>query len=569
MLRSAFELEDGAVLDCDVCVIGAGAGGLALAHELAGSRLRVIVLAGGGERERKRDQSLYAGEVLDPAHHAWSHKYRVRRYGGTTNIWGGRCLKLDAIDFEQRDYVPESGWPFGLAELDPYYDRAAAYCEIGPPLFDAARALPDQLAALVPGLDGEEIISTTIERFSRPTDFATLLRRNLQEAGSVTVLLDAHCTRLGGTESGQAIESAECATFRPSRFQVRAREFVLAAGGIESTRLLLAAAAAPTGRLALASPWLGRGYMCHLIGTVGLARFTAPPAAIQFDYHRSPDGIYCRRRFWVTPEEQRRRRMLNVIFRLTHAPINDPAHGDPVLSAMYLVKDFILYEYSRKMRAQRTWRQFAGHVGNVMANPVALARFATRWVRHRNLSARQLPSVVLYSRTASYALEFQSEQAPDPASQIRLSDTTDAFGAPQAIIDWRCNALDVESVRQGYLALRQAMQRSGAGTLELDEDRLEAAIRQDGAVGGHHIGTLRIGATPARGVVDAQARVHGVRNCSVASAAIMPTSGTANPTYTITALAIRLADRLRAELAEAPPRALPARARPAEERVPA
>jgi choline dehydrogenase-like flavoprotein len=573
MLRSAYEIEDGAVLDCDVCIIGAGAAGLALAHELAGSRLRVVVLTGGGPRERRRTQALYAGTVLDPAHHPWAHKYRVRRYGGTTNIWGGRCLKLDAIDYEARDYVPDSGWPFGPATLEPYYQRAAAYCEIGAPEFTAAAALPDQPAPLVPGLDSEAILSSTIERFSRPTDFGTLLRRNLAAAPRVTVLMDAHCTGLEGSPhahsagsqapgsqpsgvqapGGQMIAAALCATFRPSRFRVTARHYVLAAGGIESTRLLLAAGAAESGRITLPSPWLGRGYMCHLIGTVGLARFSVPPETVQFGYHRTPDGIYCRRRLWVTPQEQRRRRMMNVIFRLHHAPINDPAHGDPVLSAMYLVKDFILYEYSRRMRAERSWRQTLGHMRNVAARPAGLARFAATWVRYRNLSARQLPSVVLYSKAATYALEFQSEQAPDPASQIRLSDTTDAFGTPQATIDWRCNALDVASVREGYLALQQTMEQRGVGTLELDEAALDGAIRRDGAVGGHNIGTLRMASTPARGVVDPQARVFGLANCSVASAAVMPTSGTANPTFTITALAIRLADRLRAELDATPP----------------
>jgi choline dehydrogenase-like flavoprotein len=215
---------------------------------------------------------------------------------------------------------------------------------------------------------------------------------------------------------------------------------------------------------------------------------------------------------------------------------------------MYLVKDLVLYEYSRKMREERSWRQFVGHVSNIARHPVQLSRFAARWVRYRNLSSRQLPSVVLYSAASTYAIEYQSEQAPDMQSQIRLSDKRDAFGGPQAEVDWRCNDLDIESVRESYRVLRAALERDKVGTVEIDEARFDEHIRRDGAIGGHHIGTLRMAASPADGVTDANCAVFGVVNCSVASAAVMPTSGTANPTFTITALAIRLADHLKRQL---------------------
>lgn len=549
MLRTATDLEASAVLDCDLCIVGAGAAGLALAHEYAGSGLRVIVLAGGGFKETKAAQSLYGGTVLDPKHHSWPHKYRVRRFGGTTNIWGGRCLELDDIDFERRDYVPESGWPFGRRELDPYYLRASNYCESGAPLFDAAQALPDQPAPMVPGLSADSIISSTIERFSRPTDFGKLLRRHLEDSPTVTVLLDGQCLRLSGNEAGTAVDAALCASTKGNRFTVRAREYVLAAGGIETTRLLLASRDAEASPLPITSPWLGRGYMCHLIGTAGVARFIVPPETIQYGYHRSADGIYCRRRFWVSPEEQRRLGILNVIFRLHHAPVNDPAHRDPVLSAMYLVKDLILYEYSRKMREERSWKQFAGHLRNVATRPVELSKFAAYWIRHRNLSPRQLPSVVLFSKDASYSIEFQSEQAPDPSSCITLDDTRDALGMRQTRIDWRCNELDVVSVQQSYRLLKQAFERDRVGTVEFDEAVLEDQIREYGAVGGHHIGTARMASSPAAGVTDANAALFGIANCHIASSAVMPTSGTANPTFTIVALALRLADHLKQKLA--------------------
>jgi hypothetical protein len=558
---AASEIDDGATLECDVCVIGAGAAGLTIAHELAGSGLSVVIVAGGGRRRRARDQGLYRGTVRDPARHSWADRFRERRYGGTTTIWGGRCLPYDEIDFEARPHVPHSGWPFGRATLDPYYARAAVYCEIGAPLFDAAAALPDRPAALLPGFDSAAVTSTSIERFSRPTDFGRLLERRLGAAPAVRILLDAHCIGLTGTPDGAAIDHARCATFRPSRFAVRARCHVIAAGGLESARLLLAAraqrpCAAADGAsacggapLALDSRWLGRGYMGHLNGTVGAIRFALPPERINYGYELSADGVYCRRRLWVAPPAQRELGLLNTMFRLHHPPIDDPAHRQPVLSAMYLVKDLVLYEYSRKLREARSWRRLLGHLRNVATHPLALTRFGVDWLDRRMLRARRLPSVALFSPTGRYSIEFHAEQSPDPASRLELADTTDCFGMPELVIDWRANALDLGSVARAYRLLEREFAAAGVGTLELDPDDLTAdAIGRDGAVGGHHLGALRLADAVEHGVVDRQCRLFGIDNGYVASAAVLPTSSQANPTFTVVALAIRLADHLKQHL---------------------
>ena len=545
MFVDAHQIDDGATLETDICVIGSGAAGLTIAHELAGTGLRVIVLAGGARRTRRRDQALYRGTVIDPTQHSWADRFRERRYGGTTSIWGGRCVPYDDIDFEARPYVPYSGWPFGRAVLEPYYARAAVYCEIGAPLFDAETALPDRPAPILPGFNSPAVTATGIERFSRPTDFGRLLERRLRAAESVRVILDAHCIGLVGAAGGAAIERVACASFRPARFSVRARFYVVAAGGLETTRLLLAARFAGETPVGIASPWLGCGYMGHLNGTVGVIRFHVPPRTINYGYERSPEGVYCRRRFWITPPVQRELGLLNIMFRLHHPPINDPAHRDPVLSAMYLVKDLVLYEYSRKMREDRSLRHLIGHAWNVAARPFALARFGLDWVDRRMLRSRQLPSVALYSSIGRYAIEFHAEQAPDPGSRLTLGSAADRFGMPELTIDWRAANLDVDSVRRAYGVLQRAFAANGVGALELDPTTISAAIARDGAVGGHHLGAARLADAPERGVVDPDCRLFGVPNGFVASGAVLPTSSQANPTFTIVALAIRLADHLK------------------------
>jgi choline dehydrogenase-like flavoprotein len=212
---------------------------------------------------------------------------------------------------------------------------------------------------------------------------------------------------------------------------------------------------------------------------------------------------------------------------------------------MYLVKDLVLYEYSRKMRAGRSLAALAGHLRNVVTHPVALGRFAVDWIDRRMLRARQLPSVTLFSPTGEYTMEFHAEQSPDPASVIELGGLRDEFGMPELRVDWRASAVDIDSVCRAYGVLQRALARAGLGDLKLDGERLADDIRREGAVGGHHLGAARMADSAGGGVVDRDGRLFGVDNGYVASGAMLPTSGQANPTFTIVALAIRLADHLK------------------------
>ena len=242
-----------------------------------------------------------------------------------------------------------------------------------------------------------------------------------------------------------------------------------------------------------------------------------------------------------------------MVFR-THLPDPaDPAHGDPVLSAMFLVKDLILYEYSRKFRERRTTMgERLRHLGNIAGHPGRLTAFSRRWIKDRILADRKLPSVVLGSSTGAYTLEFHAEQAPNPESRVTLSNERDRLGMPRLRLDWRTTELDFDSLKSAYALLAAELARTGVGRLTYDPDRLVERARAEGAYGGHHLGTTRMSLDPRDGVVDPQTRVHGVGNLFVASSAVFPTSSQANPTLTILALTLRLAAQLQHELKREP-----------------
>jgi choline dehydrogenase-like flavoprotein len=125
-----------------------------------------------------------------------------------------------------------------------------------------------------------------------------------------------------------------------------------------------------------------------------------------------------------------------------------------------------------------------------------------------------------------------------------LGDDLDSLGLPRIRVDWRYAAGDVDTVSRALALLAEDVSNSGVGSFEYDPTSVEAEMTRYGAYGGHHIGTARMGTDPRHSVVDADCRVHGVDNLYIAGAATFPTSGQANPTLTLVALAARLAAHL-------------------------
>ena len=535
----------------DIAVVGGGASGLVLAHTLSEQGFEVALLEAGGLKATRASQELYRGELADPLVHPRLDAYRVRAMGGSSRIWGGRAIPYDPIDFEPRGWVPGSGWPFGFETLEPYYERAVVEAEAGRYAYTPHCAMPGSREELVPGLDGPHI-TTTVERFSKPTNFWRRHGEALRAARNAHVFVNAAVTAIRLQPDGGSVSSIEVSAPGGTRHTLRARAYVLALGGLETTRLLLSSNDVKPAGIGNDHDLLGRNYMSHLCATAGIATFAGAQNDVAYDYERDGDGIYVRRRLWINADAQRAFGLLNTTFR-THLPDpGDPSHGDAILSAMFLVKNFVLYEYGRKFSESRVgWGDRSRHVGNILRQPAKLARFGTNWVRVRSLAERKMPSVVLGSSLNRYVMEFHAEQAPNPDSRLTLSQERDRLGIPQLKVDWRTTELDRQSLKGCYRVLAAELKRTGAGRLEYDEAELVARAHSHGIVGGHHIGTTRMSAHPRQGVVDPDCRVHGVGNLYVASASVFPTSSQANPTLTLIALGLRMVDHLAGTLRSA------------------
>lgn len=561
MILDALSLAPDAMLEADLCIVGGGAAGVSLALALEGSGLSVLLLEAGGRKFDPKQQDGLNGEVAEGSVHSPPHMYRRRVLGGATSIWGGRCVPFDPIDLEKRDWVPDSGWPISWDTLSRYYPKAHDFFEAGAYAYDIAEAFGAEAKPVIEGLADPDILSSRIERFSRPTDFGKVYHDRLAASNNTRLVLNAQALRL---ETGDGpVQLLRAASALGRNFAVKARRYVLATGGLEVTRLLLASDETRRGGLGNEGGALGRYYMCHAENTLGRLRLTPADRPVTLDFEVTRDGTYVRRKLSVSEAAQRREGLLNTIFRLHYPLIADPAHGSGVLSAMYLVKDAILPEYRRKLatieianrgKMKRDAGFWARHMANVVLDAPGVLAFGQKWLRKRTFASRKLPFVVVKSRDGSYPLDINAEQVPNPDSRITLSDQRDAYGLPRLKVDWRLHQADVDSLVRTMRVARDAFARSGVARLEFDDNTIEAEMRASTPVGGHHIGTARMADSPRKGVVDADCAVHGVPNLYIASAAVFPTCSHANPTLTIVALALRLADHLKAEaLREAAP----------------
>ena len=548
MIIDARDLPDGATLTADVCIVGAGAAGISMALELAKGSIEVLVLESGGLRPEKATQELYSGTVADERLHSPPDTYRQRRFGGTTTIWGGRCIPLDPIDFERRDYMPNSGWPIDPSALMPYYSEANRLCEAGEFTYSAAAAFHRPLRPMIKGFESPLFTTDTLERFSCPTDFGARYGRRLRAAPNVRVVLHANVTRIQLDAAGVRVESLAVRTLEGKSLEAIAQQVVLAAGGLEVARLLLASRDVQSGGIGNGRDVVGRYYMCHLAGTIGALAVDKPLGSVWNGYDLSDEGVYCRRRIALSPDAQREHRLGNFIARLHHPRITDPEHRNAILSLLFLAKFVIPYEYGKRLHGGEpaTLRMWLQHVRNVATGPFDAAGFAWHMLKDRRLAERKFPSIIIKPKANLFSLDFHAEQQPAAESRVELMRDVDALGMPKLRVDWRYTPVDVDTVSRSIALLAREIERTGVGAFTYDPADIEFEMTRYGAYGGHHIGTARMGTDPAHSVVDPDCRVHGVSNLSIASCAVFPTSSQANPTLTVVALALRLAARLRA-----------------------
>lgn len=526
-------------LSCQVCIIGSGAAGIALALELGKQRLNVVLVSGGGHEQSDSDRKLYEGSIDRANPHEPLEENRHRAFGGSTKRWGGRLVAYDPIDFERRDFVPLSGWPIAFEEVASRFTQSAKWCEVVAEDFHRTTHSGD--GDLPDTLGGGTIETTPCERWSTPTDFGRHYRRAMAEMDNIRVLIDYHAVDLRLDDDLARVESAKLVSRRGRTVRVTAQVFILAAGGLENPRILLASRSQIAHGVGNHSDMVGRCYMSHLAGTHGRLALARPEKPPFYRFHKDRQGAYERRRFRLSDEAQQRNRVMNIIGFPYRPAIDDPRHGDAALSTLWL-QETLLNGSGRPI----SWSAIGRHLGNIaLATPAAWLNVA-RQIGARARSPR-LPFILPHDARAQDALFFQAEQAPNPASRLTMSDEVDEFGMPRIRPQVRFSQVDYDTVTTFYRELDRALRAERLGCIEYVEseliDSMVASTKNFNSMA-HHLGTTRMSADPELGVVDSDCRVHSVGNLYVSGGSVFPTSGHANPTLTVLALALRLADHV-------------------------
>lgn len=555
MISDASGVPDGSVLECDTCIVGGGPAGITVALALAESSEKVLLIESGQWKEDPQARDLLRGHVWPEGSHEELGENRRRQFGGSSVAWGGRCIPFDPIDFEYRPWIPNSGWPISAEEVSSYIEQATRICEVGRPVFDAAEAFPASQAEMIASFDGPDARSALLERWSPPTNFATRYGPTLRKAQNVTVLLGANALAFSIGSSDRKVESVQVAVAPSHRFVVKAARFVLACGGLENARFLLASKDVIAGGIGNETDRVGRYYMSHLAGIHAWARLNDPGRGFMYEFARDGD-VYVRRRIWITPQAQHRERMGNAIACFATPFHHESISGYPLASATQLAK--LAIGFRRKGRQARltylrdNGREILRHMNTVALGAPSLVPQVAEIVRQRYLSKRRLP-ILLPSKDMlknRFELYYQAEHVPNPDSRVMLHPELDAFGMPRLEVRVAFSEQDVRTVLRLHAVIKEQFRKTATGDLVFDEEELEARVRdklQNFNSAAHHLGTTRMADDPACGVVDRNCRVHGTENLFVAGSSVFPTSGHANPTLTIVALALRLARHIAGE----------------------
>jgi choline dehydrogenase-like flavoprotein len=515
MFADARQIETDSTITADICIIGAGAAGIALARELTDAHRQIVILESGGFEIEDATQQLYAGSVVGRDFSALDAD-RLRFLGGATNHWDGSCKPFDAIDFEKRDYIRHSGWPFGRAELEPYYRKAQVVCQLGPYTYDPAAWKNGGPGPLDLGHNAR--IRTGMFQNSPPTRFGIVYRDDLAHPETLRVLLHANVVDIETTENASEVTALRVACLDGPKFRVKAQQYVIATGGIENARLLLNADKVEKGGLGNANDLVGRYFMDHPnLKKTGVIAFSERYPNLDFyDYHLV-NGVKIYGYLTATPETQRREGLPNFFIGLDHGQLADESMAVASLRSIY-----------KSVRSGHWPDRLGFHLGRVVHDVDGLASALYQHATHRD--------------AALFSTSFACEVAPDPDSRVALTRETDALGQRRVQLDWRLPGDFAALMRRSHEIVGEELGRLGLGRLRINTADTVQDPMTDIENGHHHMGTTRMHEDPRQGVVDADCRVHGKANLFIAGSSLYPTYSFDDPTMTLVALAIRLAD---------------------------
>jgi choline dehydrogenase-like flavoprotein len=532
-------IVDDSVIESTVCIVGGGVAGITLALELEKKGIDCCLLESGGFKPDDATRDLYRGDSIGLPY-VFSDGCRGRFLGGSSNCWGGWSRPLDPWDFEKRDWVAHSGWPFGLDELMPYYLRAHKLLKLGPHNYEPSfweSAIARQDVRRIPLSSGK--VRDTVSQFSPPVRFGRLHRSELKNTRLIKVYLYANVLNIVTDTPAQTVSSVQVATLNGRKMSVEAKLFVLATGGIENARLLLASNNSDPNGLGNGNDLVGRYFMDHprlLTGSIRFHKKWSRNKLYDIKYHYmnssvAAHGTHIAAQLALTSETLKEERLLNS--RVWFSSVF-PGEGSKGAEALFRCKQALL------KKEQAGWKLSHDLIA-MLLHPVDTFLYGfTRLFQPRFLIKDVKFQIIV-------------EPEPDPESRVTLSQTNkDHFGMSRVQVDWRLGSNVQRTFDKTLAIIADELRLGDIADVELDPPIEGGAwpggLEKEGTW--HHMGTTRMHDSPLQGVVDRNCKVHGISNLYIAGSSVFPTAGANFPTITIAALTLKLSEHLEHKLTE-------------------
>jgi choline dehydrogenase-like flavoprotein len=483
----------------DLIIIGAGAAGISIAKKLINKPLQILLIESGDFEFNQETQDLYMGETEGnlPGSNDYLHQSRLRYFGGTTNHWSGWCRPLDTIDFEERDWVPNSGWPISRSDLEPYYRGAEKLVGINP-FPDLEKNQTDWASTEI---DQLKVRAPYFQFSTPPTRFGTEYREELLSAENIDILINANLNDIRLNDGKNHVETIHAVSLNRNEVTIQAKQTILAAGGIENPRILLNCRNDIPAGIGNQNGVVGKYFIEHP------HYFRKTGWLITWSFQEWDT-------FWYKVNRRishhlERARYLRV-YSITEKTMKD----EELLNISVEIQNSAELENSE-----------LDENGKLFTHSV------------KELSEKFLMDPGVLEDAHISKLYIRAEQEPVESNRVSLIDERDQLGMQK--VKLRCQVFDheLDSYRRSLELMARAfgLEKSGRMRIDIDYDSFVTG-------GAHHIGTTRMSNDPKKGVVDSNCKVHGLDNLYIAGSSVFPTAGFANPTLTILAISLRLAD---------------------------
>lgn len=494
----------------DVAIFGAGAAGIILSIELEKMGLKVALFESGGFSFDQHIQDLYKGEISAGFKHAPIDSYRLRYFGGSTNCWGGACVQYDDVDFATRPYFSISGWPIKYSDIEPFYNRASVYLGISSALFNTPKG------EIISGIEKTGVFKTKYWKENKKTPrFLDVYKDFFKKESKVDLYLKSNLYSFDAPDKSGHINSVYLKKQGQRELcKVQSTFYVLCMGGLENARLLLNSPnifSSASGLSVYGN--VGKFYSPH----INLTHGTFIPSGrvkILSEAEFLNDSVKARRFLSVTDNALDQFQLLNCKTTFERADAASADLSDEVYN--YL-------NHRNEYFSDESVDRYNSSVDHVVPFKYA--------------------SLLKLKRNHAFVLNTAFEQEPYRNSMVGLTNDIDELGIRKIKLTHAIKDEDIKRCLKYYSLLAKTVGGLGLGRLAYDDSGSAFVDQQMGA--SHHTGTSRMSDTPRDGVVDRNCKIHNLSNIYIAGASVFPTPSHANPTWTIAALAIRLADHLK------------------------